>query len=148
MYKSILRNVTGVFLLLVGLNKFFAFMPPPELNAEAGKFMASLIETGYMIPMIGGFEILCGALLLFAITAPLGVILLAPISVNIAAFHFFLDVNSGTMGFVLLALNVALGVIYFSYYRSIFAGILTEKVFITHNHRGDKPTHKPVAVIT
>ncbi len=124
-------------------------MPPPELSADAGQFMAALMETGYMIPMIATFEILCGALLLFAITAPLGILMLAPISLNIAAFHYFLDPNSGLMGFILLALNMTLGVTYFSYYRSIFAGILTEKVFITHKHHKDNQVaHKPVAVIS
>ncbi len=140
-----LRIIFGLFLVLMGANKFFGLLPPPELSAQAGQFMGALVETGYMLPMIGFTEILCGALVLFSATAPLGVLLFAPVAINIVAFHLFLDLSSGFMGAFVFLLNLALGIMYFDYYRPIFAKILTEKVEI----RGKKApaTHKTVATV-
>jgi hypothetical protein len=49
------------------------------------------------------------------------------------------------MGAFVFLLNLALGIMYFDYYRPIFAKILTEKVEI----RGKKApaTHKTVATV-
>lgn len=142
---TFLRLILGVFLLLAGTNKFFGFMSQPDFSQEAGQFMAALAETGYMFPMIGIVEIAVGAMLLAVATTPLALLLLAPLSVNIIAFHLFLDPSTIGAGAFVAILNVVLGVIYFDYYRSIFAKLFTEKV--TYIDKGDPVARRPKAVV-
>ncbi|MBT3519175.1 MAG: DoxX family membrane protein, partial [Candidatus Marinimicrobia bacterium] len=52
-----LRIVIGALLLMSGLNKFFNFMPTPEMTESAGLFMMALGETGYIFPVIAIIEI-------------------------------------------------------------------------------------------
>ena len=54
MDKAVLiaRILLGLVFALFGLNGFVQFLPPPEVNEAAGKFMGALQETGYMFPLI------------------------------------------------------------------------------------------------
>ncbi len=142
--KTFLRILLGLFLIVMGANKFLGFMAPPQLPPAAAEFMAALANTNYMLSMVGAMEILCGTLLLSAATAPLAILLLAPISINIFAFHLFLAPGSISGGAFVLLANIALGVLYFSYFRSIFANLFTEKVMIT---RKDRPNPVPVTIV-
>lgn len=147
MVNKIARWVLGIFLLVMGANKFFGFMPPMELSESAGQFIGALAATGYMLPMVGVVEIATGALLLSAATAPLAVILLAPLSVNILLFHAFLDPASGLFaGFVFLA-NLAFGIYYFDFYRPIFARLLSERVLIEDKKTTRRASHIRVATV-
>ena len=47
-------------------------------------------ETGYMFPMVMGTQLLVGVLLLLNRCVPLALALIAPVIVNIVAFHVFL----------------------------------------------------------
>jgi len=86
------RILLGLGFLVFGLNGFFNFIPPPKdaMPAGAMDFFGALMKTGYMIPLISGTQTLAGALLLLNCFAPLALALLAPVIVNIIAFHFFL----------------------------------------------------------
>jgi uncharacterized membrane protein YphA (DoxX/SURF4 family) len=81
--------VGGVFTLF-GFNGFFHFLPMPPSPLAAGEFLGSLVATGYMIPLIKGTEVIAGLLLLSGRFVPLALTVLAPLLVNIAAFHLFL----------------------------------------------------------
>lgn len=124
------RIILGVFLIIMGLNKFFPFLPTMEMTEPAAQFIAALTATGYMIPLIGIVEMVCGALILFYATAPLGILLLAPHSINVILFHLFLDPANGLFATLVFLGNLALGIYYFDYYRSVFARILSERVII------------------
>lgn len=80
------------------------FMPQPALPAEASSFMTSLGATGYILPLVGALEVYIGILLVLKKWVPFALILLAPISVNILLFHFFLDLSGGMIGAVLVAI--------------------------------------------
>jgi uncharacterized membrane protein YphA (DoxX/SURF4 family) len=60
-------------------------MPPAALS-----FIGALMKTGYMLPLIWATEIAAGVLLVLGIFVPLGVVLLAPVLVNIFLYHAFL----------------------------------------------------------
>ncbi|MCB9091239.1 MAG: DoxX protein [Halobacteriovoraceae bacterium] len=141
----ILRYVFGLFLILMGANKFLGFMPAMEMTEEANSFIGALVSTGYMMPMVGTVELLCGCLFLFQSTAPLATVLLAPLSVNIILFHLFLDISTIAMAAVVFVMNGIFAVMFFDYYRPIFAKIFTEKVLI----QSKKPSvkQKTVAVV-
>lgn len=117
-----LHILLGLAFVVFGLNKFLGFMPPPELPPAGGAFMGALAETGYMIPLIALTEIIAGALILSLRLAPLGLVLLAPVSVNIVLFHIALAPAGGLVGYVLAAINLYLLITHLPKYKPMLAG--------------------------
>lgn len=86
-----LRIFIGALLLMSGLNKFFNFMPTPEMTESADLFMMALGNTGYVLPVIALIEIVGAGLLISGKMVPFALVILAPIMVNIALLHIVLD---------------------------------------------------------
>ncbi|HKP61824.1 MAG TPA: DoxX family protein [Polyangiales bacterium] len=86
----IVRYLLGFGFVLFGLNGFLHFLPQPPAPAAAMSFAGALFATGYMFPLIKSIEIAAGLLLLSNRWVPLALTLLAPLLVNIVAFHLFL----------------------------------------------------------
>jgi uncharacterized membrane protein YphA (DoxX/SURF4 family) len=125
MQKAVLgtRIILGLIFVIFGLNFFFHFIPMPEMPEKAGAFMGALGATGYMFYLIKIIEIVGGLMLLAGMYVPLALTLLAPIVVNIFAFHLFLEPGGAVLGAVLVALEIFLA----WSYRSSFAGVLNSK---------------------
>jgi uncharacterized membrane protein YphA (DoxX/SURF4 family) len=87
------RILMGLIFLVFGLNGFFMFIPAPKvvIPAAAMAFQAALMATGYMIKLVAGTQVITGILLLVNRFVPLALALIAPVIVNIVAFHLFLD---------------------------------------------------------
>jgi uncharacterized membrane protein YphA (DoxX/SURF4 family) len=102
------RLVLGSIFVLFGLNGFLHFLPQPPSPPAAAAFGGALAATGYMFPLIKGIEVLTGLLLLSGRFVPLALILLAPVVVNIVAFHLFLAPAGLALPFVVLALGLYL----------------------------------------
>lgn len=117
-----LHILLGLAFVVFGLNKFLGFMPSPELPPAGGAFMGALAETGYMFPLIALTEIIAGALILSIRLAPLGLVLLAPVSVNIVLFHIALAPAGGLVGYVLAAINLYLLITHLPKYKPMLAG--------------------------
>lgn len=103
------RVLFGLTFLVFGLNGFFHFLPqgsPPPAGAMA--FVIALLKTGYMFPLIKGIEVAAGVLLLSNRFVPLALTLLAPIIVNIVAFHTLLAPSGAAVAGVVLALELYL----------------------------------------
>ena len=83
------RILLGLIFVVFGLNGFLHFLPQPALPDAAKSFFGGLAATGYMIPLLFAAQVLGGALLLLGMV-PLGLLILAPVIVNIIAFHIFL----------------------------------------------------------
>ncbi len=115
------RILLGLAFLVFGLNGFFHFMPMPPLAERPGAFIGALAATGYMFPLIKGTEVLAGALLLSGRFVPLALVLLAPVLVNIAAFHIFLTPGEVGMSAFLVALTAFLAWSYRDSYRGVLA---------------------------
>ncbi|MGH7435165.1 MAG: DoxX family protein, partial [Polyangiaceae bacterium] len=75
--------------------------------------------TGYMFPLIKGTEVLGGTLLLLGRYVPLALTLLAPVLVNILAFHAFLAPSGIPLPLVILALELTLAWSYRASYRTV-----------------------------
>lgn len=99
------RIVLGLLFFVFGLNGFLQFLPMPPLAERPGAFMGALAATGYMFPLIKSIEVAAGAALLAKRFVPLALLALAPIVVNIAAFHLFLSFD----GYPMVALMIGLG---------------------------------------
>jgi len=89
--------------LVMGLNGFLDFLPhPATMPANATAFMGGLMASGYIFPLISGVQLLVAILLLSNRFVPLALAVIAPVIVNIAAFHLFLS----SMGAPLAALTI------------------------------------------
>jgi len=102
------RVTLGLIFFVFGLNYFFKFLPaPPPPPEQALAYLGGLMAGGYVFPLIKTIEIVAGAALIANRFVPLALTLLAPIIVNIAAFHFLLAPSYG-MPIVLIGLELVL----------------------------------------
>ncbi|MFP2927743.1 DoxX family protein [Pyxidicoccus sp. 3LG] len=121
------RFLMGLMFFVFGLNGFLNFIPPPPEPMPEGAvaFGTALVKTGYMMPLIKGTEVLVGVLLLANRFVPLALALLAPVIVNIVAFHAFLAPTGMVMTFIVLALEVYLAWAYRETFRSMLVARAT-----------------------
>jgi uncharacterized membrane protein YphA (DoxX/SURF4 family) len=118
---AIARILMGLPLIVVGLNGFFNFIPQPTtaLPEAATAFAAALTKSGYMNQLIGGTQLIVGALLLSNRFVPLALALFAPFMVNSIAFHLFLEPSGLPLAAIFLALEIYLAWVYRNAYRSM-----------------------------
>ena len=119
----IARIAMGLMFLVFGLNGFLHFIPPPKtpMSEGAGAFFGGLMKTGYMFPLIFGTQAVVGALLLANRFVPLALALIAPVIVNIVAFHAFLQPSGAMMAGVVLVLELYLAWVYRKAYLPMLA---------------------------
>jgi uncharacterized membrane protein YphA (DoxX/SURF4 family) len=120
---AIARLLLGLAFFVFGLNGFLDFIPHPTepMPAGAAAFSAALFGTGYMLQLVAGTQLAAGALLLANRLVPLALLLLAPILVNIVAFHVFLAPQGIAPGAVFTALTLALAWANRAAYAPLFA---------------------------
>lgn len=122
--SSAARVALGLVFFVFGLNGFLHFLPQPPMTGAAGAFAGALAATGYMFPLIKGTEVVAGALLLTNRFVPLALALLAPLLVNIVAFHGLLAHSGLGLPIVLLGFELFLA----WSYREAFAPMLRARV--------------------
>ena len=117
------RTLMGLVFFVCGLDGFLHFIPQPtEPPSEpALAFAIGLIKSGYMFPLIKGTEVAVGALLLTNRFVALALVVIAPVIVNIFAFHAFLAPSGIVIASALVAFELYLAWIHRSAYRSLFA---------------------------
>lgn len=124
---TVARLLLGLGFFVFGLNGFLGFLPNPEHSGAAGAYLGGLAAAGYMFPFIKGTELVVGVLLLANRFVPLALTVLAPVMLNIVAFHLFLEPATLAVPLLLLALQL-----YLAYgYRAVFAPILTASALRT-----------------
>lgn len=126
---TIARVLLGLAFVVFGLNGFFNFIPPPppgSIPAGAEAFGGAMLATGYLMPLVKGTEIFCGALLLANRFVPLALVVLAPVLVNIVAFHVFLAPSGTGMSIVFVALELYLA----WFHRAAFRPLLTARAAV------------------
>lgn len=120
----IARMLLGVFLIFFGLFGFLSSLhiiqpPAAPLPPRALAFSEALRDTGYMMVLVSGTQIVVGALLVSNYYVPLALALLAPLIVNIIAFHLFLELSGIIPGLIVAMLEVYLVWVYRESYRSM-----------------------------
>lgn len=118
------RYLLGLVYFVFGLNFFLNFIPPPpEMPENMKAVMSGFMATGYLFPFIKITEIVCGALLLGGFFAPLSLIILAPITLNILGIHVFVAPSGLPMAAVMVVLHVLAA----RNYKETFAPLLRAK---------------------
>jgi uncharacterized membrane protein YphA (DoxX/SURF4 family) len=119
------RILLGLGFTIFGLNIFVPFLPvpPPPPGSSALQFMM-IVGPSHWMSVVGIFELVGGLLVLLGGTAPLGLLLLAPVLVNIICFHICLEGGDGIAPGVVFSI-LELFLLYS--YRNSFQSILTAK---------------------
>jgi putative oxidoreductase len=87
----IAKAILGVAFLVFGANGFLHFLPvPPPDSANGLAFLKLMDSTGYL-KVVKALEMVAGGLILGGRLAPLGLLILGPILVNIILFDIFMD---------------------------------------------------------
>ncbi len=118
------RVLLGLIFVVFGLNGLFHFIPmgpPPPPDSLPGKFMASMMGSGWM-QIVSGLQVIGGVLVLIGGTAPLGLVILGPIVLNALLFHVLMVGGHGIAP-ALVATLLELVLLYA--YRANFAGLFT-----------------------
>jgi uncharacterized membrane protein YphA (DoxX/SURF4 family) len=120
---SIARILLGLLFFVAGLNGFLNFIPQPKTPMPEGAmaFAGALMATHYMFQLIAGTQALVGVLLLVNRFVPLALVLIAPVIVNIIAFHLFLQPAGIVPGSIALILEIYLVHAYRNAFRPMLA---------------------------
>ena len=123
----IARFLLGLPLLIFGLNMFFHFIPEPKTAMPEGAmaFAGALVQSGYMMPLIGITLLVSGALLVSNLFVPLALAIFAPFILNSIAFHVFLERSGLPMAAVFLVLELYLAWAYRQSFRPMLAAKTT-----------------------
>ncbi|TGL11549.1 DoxX family membrane protein [Leptospira meyeri] len=98
----VFRMLLGIVFILFGISKFYAFMPTPPMSPAAANFIAAIISTGYLWQLVGFLEICGGLLVIYQKTTVHGLMILAPITVNIIFYLGFLQYTIGPAPFIMI----------------------------------------------
>ena len=97
----------GLMFINSGLNKFLNFIPVPEDMPESlTKLTSALAEIGWLLPLIGGVEIVAGVLFIIPKYRALGAIMMLPVMVGIILTHTITDTSGLPVAGVLFAINL------------------------------------------
>jgi uncharacterized membrane protein YphA (DoxX/SURF4 family) len=84
------RVLLGIIFIVFGLNFWLKFIPmPPPPAGPAGTFLGVLFASGYLAA-VKIVEVIGGLLVLSDRTAPVGLLFLGPVILNILFFDLFL----------------------------------------------------------
>ena len=119
------RILLGLLFTVTGLNGFLNFLPQPAAPMPAGAvaFAGAMVKTGYLMPLLMATQLISGLLLLAGRFVPLALALLAPVVINIVAFHLFLAPAGLPLAGVVLVLEVYLAWAY----RGAFLPMLSRR---------------------
>lgn len=117
------RILLGLVFLVFGLNGLLHFMPNPPEPPPAVDFFGALWRTHYMIALIFGTQAIGGALLILDVAVPFALVILAPVIVNIVAFHVFLSPALLPMALVIAALEMFLAWHYRASFGQLFGPV-------------------------
>jgi uncharacterized membrane protein YphA (DoxX/SURF4 family) len=117
------RVLVGLLFLMSGLDGFLHFIPQPTAPVSEGAVALGIafMKSGYLMQLIAGTEAVVGALLVANRFVPLALVILAPVVVNIFAFHLFLAPSGLVLASIIAAVEIALAWQHRAAFRSVVA---------------------------
>lgn len=116
----ILRVLLGLFMLIIGLNKFLVFIEIPQPPGAGGELMHIYITSGFL-KLIGVLQLLGGITLLTNKFVPLGLTFITGIMFNATIFHLLHDPSG--IGAAAVCLVLSLILVYAN--KNRFTGLLS-----------------------
>jgi hypothetical protein len=113
------RVLMGLLFLFASLAYFLHLIPKPDLTGLVKQFNEAIEATGYFIPTLKFFELVCAVSLLTNRFVPLFLVVLFPITLNILLFHTFVDQTGLAVGVFVFASNLFLAYHYRKHYESV-----------------------------
>jgi len=116
---KILRLLLGLFMLIIGINKFLVFIEIPNPPGDGGELMQIYIKSGFL-RLIGVLEAVGGIALLANRFVPLALTFITAIMFNATVFHSLHDLAG--IGAAAFCLSSSLVLVYV--HRDRFASLL------------------------
>ncbi len=118
--SMVLRILLGIFVLVFGVNKFYSFLPMPELGGDAGAYFGALMNSKTMT-LVAIVEIVAGLALIFNKYGALMALILMSVSVNAVLFHAVLDPGGIGGAAALIVLNILVLYSYKDKYKDLLS---------------------------
>ena len=97
----------GLMFINSGLNKFLNFMPMPEdMPENLTRLTTAMSEFGWLLPLLGGVEIVAGLLFMIPKYRALGAVMIFPVMVGILLTHTITDTSGLPVALILFAVNI------------------------------------------
>lgn len=112
----------GLTMVNSGLNKFFNYMPMPEMSEEMMLIMEAFMTIKWILPLVAIVEIVGGALIAIPKTRALGAIIILPVMVGIFVHHLVHDLSGIGIALILFAINIWVLVANWSKFEPIIKG--------------------------
>lgn len=104
-----IQIISGLMLLIFGLNTFLQFMPMPQASEQMSAYTYALFSTGFIFPIIATIEIIAGIAFIINKFTSLMAILIMPIMLNALLAHIFLDLSGiGASLFITLTIIIVM----------------------------------------
>jgi putative oxidoreductase len=89
----IARSLMGLIFIAASLVVLLNLVEPPPMEAGSAmdSFNKGIRAVGYFLPLLKIIELICGILFLIGRFVPLATVVIAPIIINIFAYHVFVD---------------------------------------------------------
>lgn len=115
-----IQVISGLMLVVFGLNKFLQFIPMPPPPQLMGEYMSALFATGFIFPIIAVIQIIAGISFVTNKFSAFMAIIIMPVMINAFLAHLFLD-PAGIGGSLFLVVAIIIVMLRFKErYRSIF----------------------------
>ena len=112
----------GLMMINSGLNKFFNYIPMPEMSEEMMQIMGGFIAIKWIFPLVAIIEIIGGALIAIPKTRALGALVILPVMVGIFVHHLVHDLSGIGIALILFAINIWVIVTNWNKYQPIIKG--------------------------
>ncbi|HJT75194.1 MAG TPA: DoxX family membrane protein [Chitinophaga sp.] len=104
--KLVIFILFGLMFINSGLNKFFFYMPMPELTEAQKQLFGAFMQITWLMPLVAVIEIVGGILVLINKTRALGAIVILPVMVGVLVHHLTLDRSGAPIAIVLALINL------------------------------------------
>lgn len=119
---TVLCILFGLMMINSGLNKFFNYIPMPEMSEEMMQIMGGFIAIKWIFPLVAIIEIIGGALIAIPKTRALGALVILPVMVGIFVHHMVHDLSGIGIALILFAINIWVIVTNWNKYQPIIKG--------------------------